>query len=174
MLGCTDPEPVLRGVERQPVLKPSTAQPATASDLAEAGYELPAGVLVDIQHLTGRPLTEVRQALKEQLGELKSAAVLEDGKGEELVLERGRVRALDGRIYMLAFDLPEPMRRADVMRVMGLPPQVGESIPTHRDYRLNHERGFRRIRMFRQSRRNELVTGVEVWKWLPGEHVNRR
>ena len=89
-------------------------------------------------------------------------------------MERGELRAIDDRVYMLRLPLPEPMRRADVLRIIGLPPQVSETIQTHREYRLNHERGFRRIRMIRQSRRNELVTEVEIWQFIPGEHVGRR
>ncbi len=170
--GCAEPEPVLRGVQAQPLLE--APAPAASAPEETTVYERPPGVLVDIQHLTSRPLAQVRVALRAQLGALVRAEALPAGRGEELVLERGRVRALDGRIYMLAFDTPEPMRRAQVMAALGLPPQVGESVPTHREYRLNHERGFRLIRMMRQSRHNELVTAVEVWKWRPGEHTNRR
>ncbi|MBO86666.1 MAG: hypothetical protein CL927_15030 [Deltaproteobacteria bacterium] len=131
-------------------------------------------MLVDVQYLCGHPLSEVRAEVLAQLGSLTKSSDLSPGKGEELELERGTIRAVDDRIYMLRIPLPEPMRRADVMRLIGLPPQVGETIKTHREYRLNHERGIRRIRMMRQSRRNEFVTDVEIWQFIPGEHIGRR
>lgn len=171
--GCGEPEPVLRGVGPEPLLG-SPAPATTTADAEPKPYELPPGVLVDIQYLTSRPLIESRAVLRDQLGSLVQAEQLRSGWGERLSLERGAVQVLDGRVYMIEFPLPEPMRRDQAMRAMGLPPQVNESIPTHRQYRLNNERGFRRILMERQSRRNELVVSVQAWKWLPGEHQNRR
>ncbi len=170
-LACGEPEPVLPGVpEPQLTPQPVRSQASTEPDV----YELPPGVLVDVQYLCGQPLSEMRSEVLTQLGVLVSSTELLPGKGEELQMERGTIRAVDDRIYMLRIPLPEPMRRADVMRLIGLPPQVGETIQTHREYRLNHERGIRRIRMMRQSRRNELVTEVEIWQFIPGEHVGRR
>lgn len=170
-VGCGEPEPVLPGV-------PEARLTPTVSDAPVAEepkvYERPPGVLVDVQYLCGHPLSEVRAEVLAQLGSLAQSTDLPPGKGEELVMERGTIRAVDDRIYMLRIPLPEPMRRGDVLRLIGLPPQVGETIQTHREYRLNHERGIRRIRMMRQSRRNELVTEVEVWQFIPGEHVGRR
>ncbi len=168
-----DAEPVLPGVPGERVVQERAPQPEAPSE-APRGYERPEGVLVDVQHLTSRPLREIKTEVIAQLGALVGQAPLEPGRGEELQLERGAVRVLDERIYYIAFPLPSPVRRADVLRLIGLPPQVGETIQTHREYRLNHERGLRRILMRRQDRRNELVVAVEVWKWLPGEHVNRR
>lgn len=172
--GCTEPEPVLRGVGPAPLLDGPAPAAAAPADAEPAPYERPPGVLVDIQFLTSRPLVESRTMLRDQLGALVQAEQLRSGWGERLTLERGAVQVLDGRIYMIEFPLPEPMRRDQAMRALGLPPQVNESIPTHRQYRLNNERGFRRILMERQSRNNELVVSIQAWKWLPGEHQNRR
>jgi hypothetical protein len=171
--GCGEPEPVLRGVGPEPLLGAPAPAPASA-DTQPKPYERPPGVLVDIQYLTSRPLIESRAVLRDQLGSLVQAEQLRSGWGERLTLERGAVQVLEGRVYMIEFPLPEPMRRDQAMRALGLPPQVNESIPTHRQYRLNNERGFRRILMERQSRRNELVVSIQAWKWLPGEHQNRR
>jgi len=168
---CSDPEPVLPGVPTPRLDRADNAPPAPEEPDV---YERLPGVVLDVQHLCGHPLSEVRAEVLDQLGALVSSEQLPAGRGESLQMERGELRALEDRIYMLRMPLPEPMRRADVMRVIGLPPQVSETIQTHREYRLNHERGFRRIRMMRQSRRNELVTEVEVWQFLPGEHVSRR
>lgn len=154
------------------VIEPGPSQ-APAPEAPKV-YERPAGVMVDVQYLCGHPLSEVRAEVLAQMGALLQSTNLPPGRGEELEMERGIIRALDDRIYMLRIPLPEPMRRADVLRLIGLPPQVGETIQTHREYRLNHERGIRRIRMMRQSRRNELVTEVEIWQFIPGEHVGRR
>lgn len=170
---CGADDPVLPGVPERLVEAPAEQATPDAVD-PDAGYALPEGVLVDIQYLTGRPLTEIRGDVLAQLGAFVSATDLENGKGEEIILERGRVRVLDDRVYLISFDLPQPLRRAQVLALLGLPPQVSETIQTHREYRLNHERGFRRIRMVRQSRDNELVTHVEVWRFLPGEHQGRR
>ena len=170
-LGCGTNEPVLPGIPEAPL---TPAIPETAVVEEPQGYVIPPGVAVDVQHLCGQPLSEVRAEVLAQLGRLTQSTELAAGKGEELQLERGLLRAVDDRIYMIRIPLPEPMRRADVMRFIGLPPQVGETIQTHREYRLNHERGIRRIRMTRQSRRNELVTEVEIWQFIPGEHIGRR
>lgn len=171
LIACGEPEPVLPGV---PEARLTPSEGAAPTPEAPQVYERPPGVMVDVQYLCGHPLSEVRSEVLAQLGALASSTDLPPGRGEELQMERGSLRALDDRIYMMRIPLPEPMRRADVLRLIGLPPQVGETIQTHREYRLNHERGFRRIRMMRQSRRSELVTEVEVWQFIPGEHVGRR
>ncbi len=170
LVACGSDEPVLPGV----VTPRLQAQEPTAAPTEPEAYERPAGVLVDVQYLCSHPLTTIRGEVLDQLGRLTESSTLPAGQGEELVLERGALRVVDDRIYMIRLPLPEPMRRADVLRVVGLPPQVGETILTHREYRLNHERGFRRIRMKRQSRNNELVTEVELWHFIPGEHIQRR
>ena len=171
LAACGEPEPVLPGVPSGPLVP---AAPRSTEPEAPRIYELPPGVMVDVQYLVGHPLSQVRAEVLTQLGSLVSSTELPPGRGEELQMERGTIRALEDRIYMLRIPLPNPMRRSEVLRLIGLPPQVGETIQTHREYRLNHERGIRRIRMMRQSRRNELVTEVEVWQFIPGEHVGRR
>lgn len=168
---CGSSEPVLPGV---PTPRLSSGKAAPAADETPEGYVRPAGVVLDVQHICGHALSEVRGEVLEQLGALVRSEKLPAGRGESLLMERGELRVLEDRAYMLRLPLPEPMRRADVLRIIGLPPQVSETIQTHREYRLNHERGFRRIRMIRQSRKNELVTEVEVWQFIPGEHVGRR
>ena len=75
---------------------------------------------------------------------------------------------------MLSVPLPEPLRRTDALELLGFPPQVDDTIVLHREYRLNHEWGFRRIRMMRLGQDNELVDKVEAWRWVPGERSSRR
>jgi hypothetical protein len=65
--------------------------------------------------------------------------------------------------------LPELLRRSSVLQILGFPEQVDKYLITHREYILENEWAFRRIRMKRDSKDNELVKEVSAWKFSPQE-----
>jgi hypothetical protein len=163
---CDPPEPVLTGLPAEPLL----AAKADADEQAAPAYAKSPGIHVDVRHLGGQRLDEVRGLLADQLGPLQATSELNRGDGREMRFSGGVLRVVDGRIYMLRVPLPEPMRRTDALEVLGFPPYVGRYLLLHREYRLNHEWGFRRLRMTRLARDSELVTEVEAWRFIPQEH----
>ena len=103
---CRDPEPVLPGVPTAR-LTPADGHTPPAPDTPDV-YERPPGVVLDVQHLCGHPLSEVRGEVLDQLGALVKSEELPAGRGEALHMERGEIRALEDRIYMLRLPLPSP------------------------------------------------------------------
>lgn len=184
LAGCGGPDPVLQGVPAEPLL----AEPAPAAPAAGAGDERPPDprsanpefyrkaehVWVDVLYLGGREWQSVRGEATNQLGALLETVDLPGDLGTELRFARGSIRVADDRIYMLKIPLPEPMRRGTALEAIGFPVYTGDYLVLHREYRLNNERGFRRLRMKRLDRSTEFVTEVEAWRWIPGEHGNRR
>lgn len=171
-LGCLDDDPVLVAL---PDARPATSTPGAEGARAEpAAYARPAGAYIDAPHLLRTRVAEGRDTLLAQLGPLLETQPLPPGQGQLLRMERGALRVIEQRVYMLQVPLPEPTRRMDVFSLLGLPPPVGEPIQTHRDFRYHNERGTRLIRLVRQAPDNELITEVEVWDLIPGEHGNRR
>ena len=126
-------------------------------------------MLIDVHPQGGQSYREARDVVVEQLGELQSADELAGDNGRLMRFENGAVQVVDDEIVMLRIPLPSPMRRSEALEALGFPPYVGRYITLHREYRLNHEWGFRRIRMSRESRSSELVTQVEAWFRVPGE-----
>ncbi len=174
---CEPDEPVLPGIPEEPILSdlPAPGEAAApARRKAPKPYEKREDVYIDVRYLGGRSWSEARPIVERQFGSLESTRALPGEKGQEYVFPRGVLRVLDDRIYMIRVPLPEPLRRTDALVALGFPPQVDRWVVLHREYRLNHEWGFRRIRMKRHGRGDELVTEVEAWSWVPGEHDNRR
>ncbi len=162
---CLDTEPVLAGVQitEAPVENPGPKV-----------YSMAEGVQVDAPHLLTHPVTETREAVLDQLGDLTGSRDLAPGSGQELTLARGRIRVIDQRPYMVAFSFGRAVRQDQAFHLAGLPSQIGEPITTHRELRFHNERGMRLVRLIREAPNAELVSGVEVWAWIPGEHENRR
>ncbi|RME21560.1 MAG: hypothetical protein D6798_17825 [Deltaproteobacteria bacterium] len=152
----------------QPLLQAAPEAPAAAAD-PEAGYVRPPGVLVDVHALGGRSYREMRDVIGEQLGDLIEVVPLAGGGGQEMRFERGRLRVVEDRIYMVAVPLPSPMRRTDALVALGFPAQADRYVILHREYRLNNAWGFRRIRLKRVGPDTELVREVEAWQEVPGE-----
>ncbi len=170
-LGCGPPEPVLLALPDDGVLNPNAAPTAEAT--AAQAYARPPGAYVDAPHLLRTRVVDGQDQLRAQLGALVSTEELPNGAGQELRMERGTIRVIDQRVYMVKVPLPEPVRRLDAFPVLGLPPPVGEPIQTHRELRYHNERGMRLVRLVRQAPQAELVTEVEVWSRIPGEHPTR-
>ena len=173
LVGCSGADPVLVALPEPAPVEAGASAPADPR-AGPAAYVRPAGVYVDVPHLLRTRVAEGRDELLAQLGALLESEALPNGHGQALRMERGALRVLDQRVYMVQVPLPEPTRRMDVFAALGLPPPVGEPIQTHRDFRYHNERGTRLIRLARQSPDNELITEVEVWDLIPGEHGNRR
>lgn len=171
--GCSEPEPVLSGVPDRALLGEGAAG-ELAAEGEEPGYVQPKGTYIDVRHLGGRSFDGSRDIIGSQLGTLLESTSLGGENGRELVFERATLRVVDDLVYMVRVPLPEPLRRSDALELLGFPTQTDDAIVLHREYRLNHEWGFRRIRMMRLSTANELVHTVEAWRWVPGERSSRR
>lgn len=187
LVACASDEPVLSGVPepRAPRASPApdaeegaTAEGATAeAPAAEAGptpYARAEGVIVDVRYLGGKDYQEVRDVVADQLGALQQSAELPGDNGRQLVFERGELRVVDGRIIRVRVPLEPPLRRTAALAATGFPPATGRYVTLHREYRLNHEWGFRRIRMMRENRTSELVNVVDAWLRVPGEEGPQR
>ena len=176
---CGGDEPVLSGVPV--VAAPGT--PARAAEDApegeplvlqggseeEAVYQRPAGVLVDVRYLGGKPYSEVRDVVTDQLGALESSTDMPGDGGRELAFERGKLRIVGERIYRVYVSIEPSLRRTAALEAVGFPAAAGRYITLHREFRLSHEWGFRRIRLMREDRRSELVNAVDAWYKVPGE-----
>ena len=185
LAACQPEAPLVPGVPAAPLLaeEPAAAAPSdapppltppTRPDEAPAAYQRAAHVYVDVPFLAGKLYAEVRDLVADQLGDQRGTRELPQRGDQELNFTRGDLRTEDGRIYMIRVPLPNPMQRADALALCGFSTQVGRAIGTSREYRLNHEWGFRRIRLERLGADNDLVTELEAWRWVPGEHNNRR
>ena len=170
LLACDPPDPVLSGIPEGPLL---AAPPASdvENDQPEPveAYVKPPEVHVDIRHLCGQQFDAVRADLIEQLGERQRVRVLDAVRGREIQYERGRVRVLDGVVYMMSVPLNEPMYRRMAFERTGFPAFSGAAIQLSGEYRITNEWDFRRIRMKRVARDAEMVNHVEAWRWLPRE-----
>ena len=173
---CDDAEPI-GGVPDAPLLNPD-GDPGLQLDAPESdapkAYEKASNVLVDAHFLGGRSFRNTRGELSQQLGALVSTRTLPAGRGDELQFARGTIRVVEDRIAMIRVPLTEPMRRSQALERTGFPIMVDTWTTTHREYRLNHEWGFRFMRLKRLGPDSEFVTEVEAWKWRPREHSLRR
>lgn len=168
VLGCRPPEPVLSGIPNAPILS-ATADDTVKPDRAPEPYAKTPDIYVDIRHLCGKPLERIKVELHEQLGQRQNVRALSGSQGQEIQFTRGRVRVHDGIVYMVSVPLNEPRYRREALQLTGFPPYSGGVIRTSREYRLNNQWDFRRIRMKRAGRDAEQVTEVEAWRWLPQE-----
>ncbi len=181
---CASDEPVLSGVP-----EPGAATAGSDAPEAEGASELSApllteqqpkayqraeGVIIDVRFLGGKAYKEVRDILADQLGPLLSSADLPADGGREMVFERGTLRLVDDQIIRVRVPLEPPLRRTAALAATGFPPATGRYVTLHREYRLNHEWGFRRIRLMRENRSSELVNVVDAWVRVPGEQSAQR
>jgi hypothetical protein len=169
VLSCSPPEPVLSGIPAAPILTPDAEEPAGPERSAPKVYVKPDGVDVDVRHLCGKRIEEVRAELHQQLGDQENVRDLSGNHGREIQYTRGRVRVADETVYMVSVPLNEPLYRREALQRLGFPAFTGGVIRTSRDYRINNVWDFRRIRMMRSGRDEEKVSKVEVWRWLPRE-----
>ena len=175
LLACERQEPVLTGVPAEPILGEVRSASDERADHAAperepAPYEPAPNVYVDVLHLGGKTFSTDRDLVLRQMGALQDSRPLHGDLGEELIFERGRLRVTGDRIYFVEVPLPEPMRRAEALAVLGFPAIVDDYLVFSHEFRLHHEWGFRRLSMRRLEEDSELVTHVKAWKWLPGEH----
>jgi hypothetical protein len=180
LLGCREEAPVLTGIPEEALLEGTASAAQRREQLSEdhpsqeqTTYQIPDGVYLDVSHVTSRPFRESRDEIGNQLGELVSTRTLHDGV-TEMTFQRAVIRLADDQIFMIRVPLPEPLRRSESLQLLGFPLFVDRYLTFHREFRLNHEWGFRRIRLMRLEPGSELITEVEAWRWIPGEHAQRR
>ena len=168
LIGCDPPEPVLSGIPEGPLLT-ETPEAATRSTPEPEPYVKPTNVHVDIRYLRGQPFTSIRADLLDQLGSQLRVRKLDALRGKEIQYARGRVRVLNGIVYMMSVPLNQPMYRRVAFESTGFPAFTGSVIQLSGEYRINNQWDFRRIRMERVERDAEMVNRVEAWRWLPRE-----
>ena len=172
LAACVGDEPVVSGVKPRTVeevrAKRESQAIAASPRALEVGYTKADGVYIDVRFLGGRSYTAIRPEIEAQLGGLLETNELPEGQGVELAFTRGRIRTLDGTIYMLDIPLPEPMRRDEALRLLGFPEIVPREYNVLAlEYRLTNVWDFRRLRFFRTEPDGERVDRVEAWKRTP-------
>ncbi len=180
---CVGEDPVLKGVPEAPLLTELPAEPAAAAAEPEEAprrsanprlYTKPDDIYIDLSWMVGRNFREARPVVVEQLGALQAVVELDAVRGQRLQFERGELRMVDDKVYYGRIPLPSPLRRDQALADAGFLAPIGKWLATHRAYRLNNERGFRRLRLDRADPEGEDVTAIEAWKWIPGEHSSRK
>jgi len=177
LLGCRESDPVLVGIPAKPLLE----QQASAEEMRKTSkpkpkarhYKKPPGVIVDVQGFGGASFQEVQPHLVEQLGNFVSKYTLTPKDGSRRIYEKGEVRIVDDTIYMIRFDLPEPMRRSEALRAAGFMEQVDTYLITHHEYQVLYSYEFVRFRMKRVDSQSEFVSSFEGWKWVPLDQASR-
>lgn len=166
--GCDD-EPVLQAIETPTLLDelPSAEERIATKDIVE--YQKKDGVYVDVRYLGGRSWIDAQPTLAEQLGNLQDSLELPMRQGVRYQYDKGSVYIYEDQVYRIDLPLPEELRRSQVLQILGFPEQVDKYLITHREYVLENEWEFRRIRMKRVGTENELVKEVSAWKFSPQE-----
>ena len=166
--GCED-DPVLQAIETPTLLDelPSAEERIATKDIVE--YQKKEGVYVDVRYLGGRNWINAQPTLAKQLGNLQDSLELPMRQGIRYQYEKGSVYIYEEQVYRIDLALPEELRRSAVLQILGFPEQVDKYLITHREYVLENEWEFRRIRMKRVGTENELVKEVSAWKFSPQE-----
>ena len=177
LLSCRNTEPVISGIEEPLLENVSSAQEERQKEQKKQAqpspYEKREQIYIDINYLGGKNISVVQDIIQDQLGDFIQKQALSPKNGEVRKYENGLLRVLEGQIYMIKVQLPSPVRRSTALIQTGFPEQVDDYIDTHKEYQLLNEWGFRRIRMRRKNRTEELVKSIEAWKWVPNEKVRR-
>ena len=170
IFSCRESAPVLQGIEEPGLLNDITsAQENRTIQEPPLIYKKAEGVYIDVFYLGGRSFTESRGILVEQLCDLEENTELPLGNGIVYRYRRGSIQVLEDEIYLLKIPLPESMRRSQSLQALGVPEQIDKYLITHREYRVENQWEFRRLRLKRENSQNELVTHFEAWKWVPNE-----
>ncbi len=167
-LGC-EPEPVLQAIETPAILEEVPSAEQRLENQGQVVYQKKDGVYIDVMYLGGRNWVDSQPILLEQLGDLQETQALPMRQGVRYRYDKGTVFVYEDRIYRIDLPLPELLRRSAVLQSLGFPEQVDKYLITHREYVLENEWEFRRMRMFRDSKDNEWVKEVSVWKFSPQE-----
>ena len=167
-VACNE-EPVLQAIDAPNVLNDVPSADERLQQPQQQAYVKRDSVYIDVLHLGGLDWQLQQTVLNNQLGSLQQSTELPMQQGVEHIYDRGTIYVYDGRIYRLDIPLPEHMRRSEALLTLGFPEQVDKYLITHREYVLENEWAFRRLRMMRVSKENELVTMVSAWKFYPQE-----
>lgn len=165
-IGCED-EPVLQAVETPAILEEVQSADERIETQDVVQYQRKEGVYVDVMYLGGRDWVISQPILNDQLGDLQETQELPMRQGIHYRYDKGSVYVYEGRIYRMDIVLPELLRRSNCLQLLGFPEQVDKYLITHREYVLENDWEFRRIRMKRDSKDNELVKEVSAWKFSP-------
>lgn len=166
--GCED-EPVLQAIETPTILDEVQSADERLATQDVVDYQKKKGVYVDVRYLGGRPWIDAQSTLTEQLGDLQDSQELPMRQGTRYIYDKGSVYIYEDQVYRIDLPLPEELRRSQVLQLLGFPEQVDKYLITHREYVLENEWEFRRIRMKRVGTENELVKEVSAWKFSPQE-----
>ena len=168
LMACDPPEPVISGIPSQPLLSAAdTTEQKKANTIKP--YTKPKDVYVDVRHLCGKRFDAVRDQIHDQLGSKQNSRDLGEVSGTEIQYTRGRIRILDGVVYMMSIPLIEPMYRRQALQQVGFPAQTSSVLSYSGEFRINNQWDFRRLRLRRSARDAETVNEVDVWRWLPRE-----
>jgi hypothetical protein len=167
-LACDPPEPVISGIPSEPLLSEATKKEAAPARTPKP-YSKPDGVYVDVRQLCGKRLEAIREHIHEQLGTQQNIRDLDARSGREIQYTRGRIRVLNGVVYMMSIPLIEPMYRREALQKTGFPAQTSSVLSYSGEFRINNQWDFRRIRLKRTERDAETISDVDVWRWLPRE-----
>lgn len=160
---CRSSEPIIQAVDEKPAIREEVIPQKKSIDTQKSN------ILVDVFYLGGRSYTTSQGRITEQMGLFQEMIALPMGQGTKYIFEKGHIRVLDDEIYMIHVKLPNPKRRSETFQLMGFPEQIDNYIITHREYIVKHEWEFKRFRLFRDAKDNELVTAFEAWKWDPSD-----
>ncbi len=140
------------------------SKPATAAAL---GYTKPEGVYVDARYLGSQAFSVARGEIEQQLGAVVEETELPEGQGQQIALQRAKLRVYKDRIYMIEVPLPEPLRRDQALATLGFPVLTTASwTPFSGEYRLLNVWGFRRLIFTRKSNGSEDIVSVQAWRPL--------
>jgi len=167
-VACDPPEPVISGIPSQPLLS-APEEEAPKKPKVSKPYVKPQDTYVDVRHLCGQRLESVRDHIHDQLGRRQNTRDLGEVLGREIQYTRGRIRVLDGVVYMMSIPLIEPMYRRQALQQTGFPAQTSNVLSYSGEFRINNQWDFRRIRLRRSQRDAETISEVDVWRWLPRE-----
>jgi len=173
---CGRPEPVLPGISEGTIEKidapvnpdaPKDPDAPRSHKVTSQPYQRAEGVLIDIYHFGGRSYEALRSDVTDQFGPVQERVELGTRKGTEVRFANGRLRVLEGTIYMVAVTLPHPVTRSEALEMTGFPPFVDKWGSTHKEFRLSHAWDYERIIMTRARPRGDRVKSVEAWKTSP-------
>ncbi len=156
------PLPTAEQIERDRKLSEIKSRPNTAAALV---YVKPEGVYVDARYLGQQSYNVARAEIEQQLGAVVTQTDLPSGQGQLLAFERGSLRVLNDRIYLIDVPLPSPVRRDQALGMCGFPPTTTTAWTSFSgEYRLLNLWGFRRVIFERKEAKSEDVVRVQAWR----------
>ena len=167
LFSCRETTPALQTLQPPSVLEEEAKATKTASSPSQRVYSKASNIYIDLFYLGGRSYSSSQGIIGEQFGDLLEFSELPMGLGRVYQYEKGSIQVWNDQIYMFRIPLPRLMRRSEAFQQLGFPEQIDKYLITHREYMVEHQWEFKRFRLFRDSKENELVKEVEAWKFHP-------